>query len=45
VEIVRPGQRELLLAGGRGGRGNAAFKTGRNNAPQLAEHGEAGPEM
>eukprot|EP00897_Mesotaenium_endlicherianum_P009653 jgi/Mesen1/8716/ME000052S08144 len=34
LELVKAGQRELLLPGGRGGRGNASFKTGRNNAPQ-----------
>lgn len=45
LELTRPGQRELLLPGGRGGRGNAAFKTGRNNTPQLAENGEEGAEM
>ncbi|KAL3698933.1 hypothetical protein R1sor_016955 [Riccia sorocarpa] len=45
LELTKPGQRQTLLPGGAGGRGNAAFKTGRNNAPQLAEFGEEGPEM
>ena len=36
------GSRALLAAGGRGGRGNASFKTGRNTAPAISEHGEAG---
>ncbi|CAI5480455.1 unnamed protein product [Closterium sp. Yama58-4] len=45
LELVRAGQSEVLLAGGRGGRGNAAFKTGRTNAPQIAEKGEEGPEI
>lgn len=45
LELTKPGQKELLLPGGRGGRGNAAFKTGRNKAPQLAEYGEVGAEM
>lgn len=45
LEVVKPGQREMLLPGGRGGRGNAAFKTGRNRTPQLAENGEEGTEM
>ena len=36
------GQRVLLAAGGRGGRGNLAFKTARNTAPALAELGERG---
>ena len=39
------GERALLAAGGRGGRGNASFKTARNNAPAMAEHGGAGPEL
>ena len=39
------GERALIVAGARGGRGNASFKTGRNNAPALAEHGEAGAEL
>ncbi|EEE67783.1 hypothetical protein OsJ_25512 [Oryza sativa Japonica Group] len=46
----RPGgisarERALLLPGGRGGRGNAAFKSGTNKAPRIAEKGEKGPEM
>ncbi|KAL2614237.1 hypothetical protein R1flu_025929 [Riccia fluitans] len=45
LELTKPGQRQTLLPGGAGGRGNAAFKTGRNNAPQLAEFGEEGTEM
>lgn len=45
LELIRPGERALLLPGGRGGRGNAAFKTGRNKTPQIAENGEEGAEM
>ena len=44
AEVVADGTRVLLAAGGRGGRGNAAFKTHKNNAPTLAELGEPGEE-
>ncbi|KAK4372558.1 hypothetical protein RND71_007942 [Anisodus tanguticus] len=44
-ELLHPGQRALLLPGGRGGRGNASFKTGLNRVPKIAENGEEGPEM
>ena len=30
AELLHAGQRALLAQGGRGGRGNASFKTGRN---------------
>ncbi|HXF62604.1 MAG TPA: GTPase ObgE [Caldilineaceae bacterium] len=43
-DLTRPGQRLLVARGGRGGRGNAAFKTARNKAPRLAEKGEPGEE-
>ena len=42
AEVLAAGDRALLAAGGRGGRGNLAFKTARNNAPALAEFGEKG---
>ncbi|XP_027363735.1 GTP-binding protein OBGC, chloroplastic [Abrus precatorius] len=45
LEMVFPGQRALLLPGGRGGRGNASFKSGTNKVPKIAENGEQGPEM
>ncbi|CAI9118756.1 OLC1v1020360C1 [Oldenlandia corymbosa var. corymbosa] len=45
LELLHPGQRALLLPGGRGGRGNASFKTGMNKAPKIAENGEEGHEM
>ncbi|KAK1278925.1 hypothetical protein QJS04_geneDACA003310 [Acorus gramineus] len=45
MELVRPGQRSLLLPGGRGGKGNASFKSGNNKVPRIAENGELGPEM
>ncbi|KAG0501104.1 hypothetical protein HPP92_001176 [Vanilla planifolia] len=45
LELVKPGQRALLLLGGRGGRGNASFKSGTRKVPKIAENGEAGTEM
>lgn len=45
LELLHPGQRALLLPGGRGGRGNASFKSGTNKVPRIAERGEEGPEM
>ncbi len=44
TDLTEPGQTYLVAAGGRGGRGNAAFKTARNNAPRIAENGEQGVE-
>ena len=40
AEILKEGEKALLAVGGRGGRGNLAFKSARNNAPTLAEYGE-----
>ena len=45
AEILREGERALLAVGGRGGRGNLAFKSARNNAPTLAEYGEVCSEV
>jgi GTPase len=44
ADLTEPGQEALVARGGRGGRGNAAFKSARNKAPRLAEKGEAGEE-
>lgn len=41
-ELRHDGDRLLVARGGRGGRGNASFKTDRNTAPKLAERGEPG---
>lgn len=43
-DLTQPGQTLAVAHGGRPGRGNAAFKSARNNAPRLAEKGEAGEE-
>ncbi|MQL71518.1 hypothetical protein Taro_003845 [Colocasia esculenta] len=45
LELMHPGHRALLLPGGRGGRGNASFKSGTNRVPKIAENGEDGAEM
>lgn len=45
LELLHHGQKALLLPGGRGGRGNAAFKSGSNKVPRIAENGEGGTEM
>ncbi|EGB06808.1 hypothetical protein AURANDRAFT_11871, partial [Aureococcus anophagefferens] len=41
-ELREPGDALLVARGGRGGRGNAAFKTPRMTAPRIAERGEQG---
>eukprot|EP00798_Chlamydomonas_sp_ICE-L_P000270 gene270-4016_t len=44
AELLKDGDKALLLVGGRGGRGNESFKTSLNNAPAIAENGEKGKE-
>jgi len=44
-ELLQHGDRVLLLAGGRGGRGNASFRSSRNKAPRICEKGEKGIEQ
>lgn len=43
-EITEVGQELLVARGGRGGRGNEAFKTNRVKSPKLSEKGEPGAE-
>ena len=45
AELLKPGQVELVLPGGRGGKGNASFKTHNNTAPTLSEDGEKGEDL
>ncbi len=44
ADLVRPDQRVLIARGGRGGRGNWAFKSATVQAPRIAENGEPGAE-
>ncbi len=43
-EITEDGQSEIIVEGGRGGRGNAHFKTSTNQSPRYAQPGELGKE-
>ena len=44
LEITEEGQEEILMKGGRGGLGNANFKTSTNQAPRHSQPGEDGEE-
>ena len=43
-DLVDSGHRLLVAQGGRGGRGNARFKTSSNKAPRIADKGELGED-
>lgn len=44
ADMTVPGQRALLAKGGIGGKGNAHFKSSRNQAPRISQPGEPGEE-
>ena len=44
VDLSNPGQTELVLKGGRGGRGNSHFATSTRQAPRFSEDGDKGEE-
>lgn len=44
ADLSKPDQTELVLKGGRGGRGNSHFKSSTRQAPRFSEDGERGEE-
>lgn len=44
ADLDKPGMRILLMEGGRGGKGNAHFKSSTNQAPRYSQPGEPGQE-
>ena len=44
ADLSSKGQKELILAGGRGGKGNSHFATSTRQAPHFSQEGEKGEE-
>ena len=44
ADLTKEGDEAIVAKGGRGGRGNTAFATASNPAPDFSEHGEPGEE-
>ncbi|WP_456400950.1 GTPase ObgE [Persephonella sp.] len=44
ADLIKDGQEVIVAKGGKGGKGNAAFKTATNQSPDYAEEGEKGEE-
>ncbi|MRJ06351.1 MAG: GTPase ObgE [Epsilonproteobacteria bacterium] len=45
LELTQPGERRVLLEGGKGGLGNWHFRGSRNQVPRYAQPGEPGKEL
>lgn len=45
IDLVKPGDVFIAAAGGRGGQGNARFKTSTHRAPRFAQPGETGQTL
>jgi GTP-binding protein len=45
ADLTRSGQQAVIARGGRGGRGNTAFRSSTNQAPRMAERGLPGEEL
>ncbi len=45
ADLTEPGQQAIVAYGGKGGRGNSAFKSASNHAPKIAERGMPGQEL
>ena len=44
-DLTSAGEEMLIVRGGRGGKGNARFTSGRNKAPAIADEGEEGESL
>jgi len=45
IDLVKIGQKEILLEGGKGGKGNAWFKSSTRQSPRYAQPGISGEEL
>ena len=43
-DLIKDGEEKIVALGGKGGKGNAAFKTNKNKAPTTSEYGAPGEE-